>query len=180
MGQPDGSRNRGLERLSEWISVSTGLLVLAITLMVSYDVLMRYFLDEPQLFVDELTSFILVAVIFFGTGPTFQKGGHIRVDLLTNLLKPRTQSHLRVITLLIGIALLGIVTYETMVSTIVAFQVGRVSAVMAYPLWIAMSFIPLGLILMAFSMGVELVKVIRGKGEKPSAGPKDISTEISH
>jgi TRAP-type transport system small permease protein len=180
MSQPDGPKNMGLGQFSEWITLITGLGVLAITLMVSFDVLMRYFLDEPQLFIDELTSFILVGVIFLGTGPVFYKGGHIRVDLVTSHLKPKTQRGLKVVTLLIGIALLGIITYETMVSTIMALKTGRVSAVMAYPLWIAMFFVPLGLILMSFFMVVGLVKEMRGKEGKDPRGPKDISTEISH
>lgn len=157
-----------------------GFWVLAITLMVSYDVLLRYFLDLPQLFVDDLTSFLLVGIIFLGAGPVFYKGGHIRVDLVTSRLKPKTQSRLRVITLFLGIALLGVVTFETMVSTVVAFQTGRVSAVMVYPLWVAMLFIPLGLILMAFFMVVGLVKKMKGKGEKGHRDPEDISAEISH
>jgi TRAP-type C4-dicarboxylate transport system permease small subunit len=180
MGRPDKSKKTGLERFSERIALVTGLGVLAITLMVSYDVLMRYFLDQPQLFVDELTSFFLVAVIFLGTGPVFYKGGHIKVDLVTSRLKPKTESRLRVVTLFIGIALLGVVIYETMVSTVVAFQTGRVSAVMVYPLWIPMLFVPLGLILMIFFMVLELVKEMRGKKEKSPGGSKDISTEISH
>lgn len=158
----DSDRTNGLERFSERIILLTGLAVLAMTLMVSYDVLMRYFLDQPQLFVDDLTSFLLVAVIFLGAGPVFYRGGHIRVDLVTNRLKPRTQSRMRVITLFIGIVLLGIVIYETMVSTMGAFQTGRVSAVMNYPLWTGMIFIPLGLILMVFFMAVELVKEMKG------------------
>ena len=158
----------------------TGLGVLAITLMVSYDVLMRYFLDEPQLFIDELASFVLVGVVFLGNGPVFYKGGHIRVDLITSHLQVRTQSLLRVVALFVGIALLGIIIYETMLSTVEAFQIGRVSAVMAYPLWIAMLFVPLGLILMGFFMIVRLVKEISWKEEKEPKGSKDISTDISH
>jgi TRAP-type C4-dicarboxylate transport system permease small subunit len=180
MSQSGGSKRAGLEAFSRWIILITGLGVLAITLLVSYDVLMRYFLDRPQLFVDELTSFILVGVIFFGTGPVFYKGGHIRVDLVTSHLKSKTQRGLRVATLFIGIALLGIITYETLVSTVVAFQMGRLSAVMAYPIWIAMSFIPLGLILMAFFMLIGLVVEITHKKDKEPEGLKDISTEISH
>jgi TRAP-type C4-dicarboxylate transport system permease small subunit len=176
----DGEKRNGLERFSDRIVLLTGLCVLAMTLMVSYDVLMRYFLDDPQLFVDDLTSFLLVAVIFLGAGPVFYKGGHIRIDLVTSHLKPKTQSRMRVFTLLIGIALLGIVIYETMVSTLGAFQTGRVSAVMNYPLWIGMIFIPLGLILMIFFMGVELVNAMKGRGEKGQEGRKDISSEISH
>jgi TRAP-type C4-dicarboxylate transport system permease small subunit len=176
----DSEKRNGLERFSERIALLTGLGVLAITLMVSYDVLMRYFLDDPQLFVDDLTSFLLVAIIFLGAGPVFYKGGHIRIDLVTSHLKPKTQRRLRVITLFLGIALLGIVTYETMVSTVVAFQTGRVSAVMNYPLWMGMVFIPLGLILMAYFMVAGLVKEMRGKGTEGQEVRKDISTEISH
>jgi TRAP-type C4-dicarboxylate transport system permease small subunit len=176
----DSDKSNGLERFSERIILLTGLGVLAMTLMVSYDVLMRYFLDDPQLFVDDLTSFLLVAVIFLGAGPVFYKGGHIRIDLVTSRLKTKTQSRVRVITLSVGIVLLGIVIYETMVSTVAAFQTGRVSAVMNYPLWVGMIFIPLGLILMIFFMGMELVKALKGQGEKSQEGRKDISSEISH
>lgn len=177
---PDSRKKTGFEQFSERIILLAGLGILAITLLVSFDVLMRYFLNEPQLFVDELSSFLLVAVVFLGTGPTFYKSGHIRVDLITSRLKPKTQSRLRVITLFLGIALLGVIIYETMVSTVAAFQTGRASAVMVYPLWTAMLFIPLGLILMAFFMGVEMVKAVKGKGEKAEQGTKDISSEISH
>jgi TRAP-type C4-dicarboxylate transport system permease small subunit len=62
----------------------------------------------------------------------------------------------------------------------VAFRTGRLSAVMGYPLWIAMLFIPSGLVLMAFFMVVELIKQKRGKGERVQEGPPDISGEISH
>jgi len=176
----DSHKRTGLERFAEGTALISGLAILAMTLMVSYDVLMRFFLGEPQLFIDELTSFLLVVVIFLGTGPTFFKGGHIRVDLVTNRLQPRSRTRLRVSTLFIGIALLGIITYETTVSTMVAFQTGRLSAVMGYPLWTAMLFIPLGLVLMAFFMVVELAKEMRGKGEKGQERPPDISGEISH
>jgi TRAP-type C4-dicarboxylate transport system permease small subunit len=176
----ENHQRTGLERFSEGAVLISGLGILAMSLMVSYDVLMRFFLDDPQLFVDELTSFLLVAVIFLGTGPTFYKGGHIRVDLVTNRLKPKNRRLLRVVTLLIGIVLLGIIAYETMVSTLVAFRTGRLSAVMGYPLWTAMIFIPSGLVLMAFFMVVELIKEMRGTGEKAQEGPQDISGEISH
>ena len=180
MGQSDSPKNTTLERFSERLILITGLGVLAITLMVSFDVLMRYFLDQPQLFVDELTSFILVGVIFLGAGPTFYKGAHIRVDLLTSHLRPKIQSRLRVVTLSIGIVLLGIVAYETWVTAVSAFQTGRISAVMAYPLWTAMVFVPLGLILMVFFMVVELVKEMKGRGGKGREEPRDVSLEISH
>jgi len=154
-----------LERLSEWIFLATGLAVLVITVLISYDVLMRYFLNRPQLFVDELTAFILVGVIFLGTAPTFHRGGHIRIDLVTSRLRQTTQRRLRLITLSVGIAMLGVVIYQTGISAWMAYTYGRVSAVMVYPLWIGMVLIPIGLFLMALFMVVNLLKEIRSKPE---------------
>ncbi len=176
----DSDKRTGLERFSERIILISGLGVLVIALLVTYDVLLRFFLNEPQLFVDDLSSFLLVPIIFLGAGPTFYRGGHIRVDLVTNRLKPKAQRRLRVVTLFVGLALLVLIAYETLVSTMVAFETGRVSAVMNYPLWVAMVFIPLGLSLMALFMAVGLVKQLRDKGENSPKSPQDISTEISH
>jgi TRAP-type transport system small permease protein len=178
--QPETHQGTSLDRFSERLILITGLGILAITLLVSMDVLMRFFLNEPQLFVDDLSSFLLVAVVFLGTGPTFYKGGHIRVDLMTSRLNRRAQSRLRVVTLSIGIIILGIIIYETSLSTLAALDTGRVSAVMAWPLWPAMLFIPAGLLLMAFFLGVEMVRELKNKGRKDPAAPKDISSEISH
>ena len=165
MTDPGPSQKSFLARLSDGIILMSGIAVLAITLLISYDVLMRYFLDQPQLFVDELTSFLLVGVIFWGTAPTFLRGGHIRVDLLTNRLGSKLRRRMRIISLAIGIGFLAVVTYETAISAAVAYSLGRVSAVMLYPLWVAMLFIPLGLALMVLFMALSLVREWKGKGE---------------
>lgn len=180
MSKGDPKWNVLLDRLADWIVILTGLAVLAMTLMISFDALMRYFLDQPQLFVDELTSFLLVGVVFLGTAPTFRKGGHIRVDLITNCLTPSTQSKLRVLTLFIGIALLGIIVYETLRSAAVAYEMGRLSAVMLYPLWIAMIFIPLGLALMAFFMAMKLREEMRSRRPGASKSGPENPRKIAH
>ena len=169
MNTPVSSRISFLTRLSDGIILLSGIAVLTITLLISFDVLMRYFLDQPQLFVDELTSFLLVGVIFWGTAPTFLRGGHIRVDLLTNRLGSKARRVMRLVSLSIGICFLGIVTYETLVSAVVAYGLGRVSAVMLYPLWVAMVFIPLGLALMVLFMALSLVREWK---EKEGGEPK--------
>lgn len=170
MNENEFSWRSPLERLSEAITLVTGATVLVTTLLITFDVLMRYFLNQPQLFVDELTSFFLVGIIFVGTGPTFYRGGHIRVDLVTNCLGPKNQRRLRIITLAVGLVLLGIIIRETFISTLAASRMGRVSAVMLYPIWIAMVWVPIGLTLMAFFMGVSFYREWRVKKGKESEG----------
>ena len=138
-----------------------GFATLAIVLLVSYDVAMRYFLDRPQLFVDELASFLQVLLIFGGAAATFRAGGHVRVDLLTGVVRPAVRGWLRVVTLLLGVILLAVVIWVTTQSAVTAYRYGRVSAVMLYPLWLPMAFIPAGLGLMGLAMLVALGRQVR-------------------
>lgn len=153
-----------------------GLATLAIALLVSYDVLMRYFLDRPQLFVDEVASFLQVALIFGGAAYTFRAGGHVRVDLLTSVLPPAVRAWLRVVTLALGLAFLAVVIWVTTQSTLTAYRYGRVSAVMLYPLWLPMACVPAGLALMALAMAVALGRQVR-RALGPPAGRDEVAAD---
>lgn len=148
-------------RIARSASTLAGLAVLVIVMLISFDVFMRYFFDQPQLFVDELASFLEVLVIFGGLAQTFRAGGHVRVDLLTGRLPPGARAWLRLVTLLIGLAFLGAVMWTTAQSALTAYRYGRVSTVMLYPLWISMVLIPAGLGLMAVTMLLRLARQLR-------------------
>ena len=163
-----------------WTSKAAGLLaglgVLAMAGLITFDVLMRYFLDRPQLFVDELASFLQVFVVFAGLAYTFRAGGHVRVDLVTSSLPRPVRAWLRVVTLALGLAFLAAVIWVTAQSDLSAYGYGRVSAVMLYPLWIPMLLIPAGLLLMAVAMLAAFVRQVRlslgpleGRDEAPPA-----------
>ena len=151
----------------------SGLGVLALTGLVTFDVLMRYFFDRPQLFVDELASFLLVFVVFAGLAYTFRAGGHVRIDLVTSSLPRPVRAWLRVATLALGLVFLGAVIWVTALSSVGSYRYGRVSAVMLYPLWVPMLLIPAGLLLMAVAMLVAFVRQVRA-----SLGPPEGRDEV--
>lgn len=146
-----------------------GFATLAIVVLISYDVFMRYFFDRPQLFVDEVASFLEVLVVFGGAAYTFRAGGHVRVDLLTGHVRPAARAWLRLVTLALGVVFLAVVIWVTGRSAISAYRLGRVSAVMLYPLWLPMAVIPAGLALMALAMLVTLRRQVRTLLGPPSA-----------
>jgi len=150
-----------IARAADVAGLLAGFATLAIVLLVSYDVLMRYFIDQPQLFVDEVASFLQVLLIFGGAAYTFRVGGHVRVDLVTTYVSRPLRAWLRLLTLVLGIALLAVVIWVTTQSAYTAYRYGRVSAVMLYPLWFPMAFIPAGLALMGLAMLVALVRQVR-------------------
>jgi TRAP-type C4-dicarboxylate transport system permease small subunit len=163
-----------VDRTSKVASLLGGLATLAITALITFDVLMRYFLDEPQLFVDELASFLQVVVVFWGLAYTFQAGGHVRVDLVTAYLPRPLRAWLRVVTLGLGMALLLVMSWVTWLSVQEAWGQGRVSVVMLYPIWLPMLLIPTGLVLMALAMLALLLRQIRA-----ARGPVDERDEVT-
>lgn len=160
-----------IERASRGTALLAGAAVLAMALLISLDVLMRYFLDRPLLFVDEVASLLQVLVIFGGLAYTFLVGGHVRVDLVTAHVPAAARARLRMVSLALGLAFVLVVAWVTTQSALTAYRYGRVSAVMLYPLWIPMLFIPLGLVLLAAAMAAALVRQSTVAGR--AAGERD-------
>lgn len=165
-------------RLARSASTLAGVAVLAIVALITYDVAMRFFFEEPQLFVDEVASFLELFVIFGGLAYTFRTGGHVRVDLVTGRLPGRTRTWLRVTGLVLGVVFLAVVIWTTAQSALTASRYGRVSAVMLYPLWAPMALIPLGLALLAAVMLVALAAHVRAlRSSRPDEVPSPETAE---
>jgi len=141
--------------------------------MISFDVIMRYFFNQPQLIVDEVGPYLLLVVIFGAAAHTFRVGGHVRVDLVTTYLARPARAWLRVVNLLLGIIFLAVVIWVTTQSALTAFRYGRVSAVLLYPLWMPMLLIPVGLLLMALCMMETLRRQL-----KAALGPRAGRNEV--
>jgi len=166
-----------IARLASVAALLAGFATLAVVLLISYDVTMRYFFDKPQIFVDEVARFLEVLIVFGGAAYTFRIGGHVRVDLVTTLLRPAVRAWLRVLTLAVGVAFLAIVIWVTTQSALAAWRYGRVSAVMLYPLWWPMLLIPAGLALMALAMLARLGRQVRA-AVGPPARRDEVAPEI--
>jgi TRAP-type C4-dicarboxylate transport system permease small subunit len=150
-----------MRRAADVAGLLAGFATLAIVLLVTYDVLMRHFFAQPQLFVDEVASFLQVLLVFGGAAYTFRVGGHVRVDLVTAHVAPATRAWMRFVTLLLAVVFLAIVIWVTTQSAWSAYRYGRVSAVMLYPLWLPMACIPGGLALLGLAMIVALVRQMK-------------------
>lgn len=160
-------------RASKAASFLGGLATLFIAGAVTCDVLLRYLLNQPLLGVDEIAGFLQVLVVFWGCAYTFQQGGHIRVDLVTSHLPGPVRAWLRVVTLLLGLVLLGVVCWVTTESMLTAYRYQRVSVVMLFALWPAMLLIPTGLALMGVAMLATLGRQLRA-AVGPSAGRDEV------
>lgn len=78
----------GLFSLAMMLSAACVLVALA---LIGYSVVVRYFLGEPSLWVDEVVGFLVVGIVMFGAACALREGRHIGVDLVTELMSPHWQ-----------------------------------------------------------------------------------------
>lgn len=80
-----------------------GLLLIFIMLSVCMDVIMRYFMNRPQIWVTEVIECLLLYVTFLGSPWLLREEGHISVDVLVNRVGPKTGALLGIISSVIGL-----------------------------------------------------------------------------
>jgi TRAP-type mannitol/chloroaromatic compound transport system permease small subunit len=81
----------------EW----SALLIIPLTLVVIYEVIMRYVFDAPTIWGFEATTFIYGVHFMLGLAFTDVTDGNVKVDIFTSRAKPRTQAILVILTNLI-------------------------------------------------------------------------------
>ena len=96
--------------------VLTALIIIFIMIAVVYEVVMRYFLDRPTLWVLEVVEWCLVWMTFLCAAWVLKEEGHVKMDILVTRLNPRAQALLGVITSIISaLVCLTFVWYGTQV-----------------------------------------------------------------
>jgi TRAP-type mannitol/chloroaromatic compound transport system permease small subunit len=74
------------------------LLIVPLTIVVIYEVIMRYIFDAPTIWGFELTTFLYGIHYMLGLSYTQVHGGHVKVDVLTTRFSTRTQAIINIIT----------------------------------------------------------------------------------
>ena len=81
-----------IDKISTFIGQSFSWLIVALTLMISWEVFSRYALDQPHAWAFD-AMIILYGTLFMMAGAyTLAKAGHVRGDVLYGFFEPRTQA----------------------------------------------------------------------------------------
>ena len=81
-----------IDRVSTWVGQAFSWFIVALTLLISWEVFSRYALNQPHAWAFD------VMIMFYGTlfmmagAYTLSKNGHVRGDVLYSFFEPRTQA----------------------------------------------------------------------------------------
>ena len=153
---PQADRSEGepalLRRLA-WLNraISSGMLalstmgVIASFAFVCYGVFMRYLFGQPQVWVDEVVAFLLIAIVMFAVADVARRGEHIGVDILVNAMRPTTQRLMRLWSAFAMLGVAVILVYYGARTAAESREFGVVTeGYLEWPVWLVMTLMPVG------------------------------------
>jgi C4-dicarboxylate transporter DctQ subunit len=78
--------DRAVDLLIRAAGAFASLLILAMTAIVGYGVAARYLFGQPQVWTDELVSYLVVLLVMTAAAEVLRRGEHISIDLLVERL----------------------------------------------------------------------------------------------
>ena len=144
-------------------------MILICLVAVCTEVLMRYFLNRPLIWVVEVTEYSILYTTFLAAAYLLKEEGHVKIELVVDALKPRAQALLNAITSMLGIVVCLVLGFFGTSSTIVHFQQGIPTfTAMEIPKWPFLMVIPFG----SFLLLIQFVRRAYGYWEKVVRIPK--------
>jgi len=147
----------------------SGFIMLAMTLGVTYEVIMRYFFNAPTRWAFELNIYLLCACALLAGGYCLLQEGHVRVDILYVRFSPRTKAIIDLVTSILFFCLCivliwkgGEMAWESLV------QGKHSSEAMGWPLFPSQVMVPIGGVLIGLQGVAKWIRDLRVaiKGEQ--------------
>ncbi|MFV0438021.1 MAG: TRAP transporter small permease [Desulfopila sp.] len=130
----------------EWVARIITLFVLAST---SYGVFMRYAMNDPSRWIEELTGYMVIGLVVFGAPVTLLNNSHIEVDLLTGSLTGRAKKIVRLWAMLSVILFCWAVIVSGWRAARLSYLLGmHGEGYIEAPLWIPQGTMSIGFILL--------------------------------
>ena len=168
--------DRFVATLAHGLSAVGVVCVVMMMILTTADVVARYVFNSPTMWADEMASYLLIAIVFLGLGQNLRTDGHIRIDVVTNLVTPRFRLVLDVFAYAVGILFSAVLIAGTW-TRFYNFWIRHTlsDSPLMTPLWIAMVPVVVGAVVLGLSAVCGFISSFRTllAGDAPSQPPRE-------
>jgi len=161
--------NTYVERLVVFFAYFAGGVLLAMTVLVVVDVIMRYIFNNPVPGGTESTELLLDHIVLVGMAYGLIVGTHVRVTIIFGRLPPLSRRVINILDCVLGIAFFGILTYtawQFFWDSLIIQEI--MMATVKLPYWAGKIAFPIGFLLFAMQFFVLLLRFVGPQGMKYS------------
>jgi C4-dicarboxylate transporter DctQ subunit len=162
--------NRAFSRFEEWASGS--LVVIGLGLIL-YGVFMRYVINSPQAWVEEISKYLVVWGVLLGGSLALRNKHHITVDLVYFKLNGIGQKAVNIFANTVG--LIFCIVYFNLSYQLVAkyLSSGQVSIDVGVPLWIVYMIMPISATMLGIRVIQNLVAALKAEAVQERGDEND-------
>jgi tripartite ATP-independent transporter DctM subunit len=148
---------RAVASLARVLAVVAALGILAMALATAYDVSARYFFNSPTTWATEISTYLLIASVFFGAGYTHLSGGNVRIKMVLDRLAPSAARDLELLTAWLALVYVGVAGWQAILLVLSDYQHGsRIFSLLLTPSWMPKTPIAIGLCVLAAAIIAEI------------------------
>ena len=152
-----------IERLNLLFGILSGLAIFAITIIVMLDVAMRAAFNAPVPGTTELSTLLLVGLIYLGLASVQSRKQNYRVEIMIGFLPPRPRLILEGVTTLLSAVAVGILAWFTSIEAWNATLAQEMSfGAIIFPVWPARVIVAGGLILLTLQLLLDVLRICTG------------------
>lgn len=135
----------------DWCFKGAAFLIAAMMVIVTYDVIARYFFTRPNIWAMPLTEYILVYATFLAAPLILKNEGHIVMDIAVSRFRPKTALILGVITSLIGVTVCVVLLWQGSKELAYSFARGTITLIQPWRIteWPTLVAVPFGSLLLS-------------------------------
>ena len=162
---------RVLTRVNVALGLIMGLSILVVDLLVVYETVARYGFNQPPIWVLEVTSYLLLYIVFLAAAYTLQEGGHVSVEFSLMFLPQGAQRFLSVLADFLGLCFCCVLLWQSTRFTGMAFMGSwKTTTPLAVPIHYVSVVIPLGTFLLCLTYLIKVLDKIWAVGTDPQGG----------
>lgn len=144
---------------------SVGIVVMMF--LVCGDIIGRYVLRKPIVGAFEFTEFLMAGIIFIGFAYSQAQKAHLKVDLLSTRLPPKTQYFLQIFNLSITFLFYALIAWRGIVGSWEAYVLDdKTAGLVRIPYWPARAVVPLGAVLLCSQILMDIVGSLQARRGK--------------
>jgi len=149
-----------VESFNRFVYIISSGAILFSAFVLTYEVVMRYFLKTPTIWEIEASVYLTIMATFLGAAYGLKDGAHINIDLITRLLSPRFNARLSLITSILSLTFCVLIAWKGWGMWWEALAKGwKSESVWSFPLAIPYFFLPLGMTLLSLQYLIKISRI---------------------
>jgi len=134
--------------------------VVAMTAATVYDVVARYFFNSPTIWATEISTYILIGIVFVGAPKAHLDGANVRVELLLGQVRGEGRRRLELVVAWTALLYVAISAWQAGVLALSDYRNGsRIFSLLLTPSWLPKTPIAIGLAALAAAILLEIERL---------------------